>query len=108
MSSDAVNRIHKSMLKGTMSSTNQFSIPDKVDEELNEETENEDGKNEHDQIIKQNQLFLNKDLINLIPTDSKVGLMVTKEASGDLGDEKKDLREDVKVRHHRDSIEDTK
>jgi len=45
LSSDAVNRMQSSMMAG-VKSMNQFTIPDKVVEELNEETENEDGKNE--------------------------------------------------------------
>lgn len=49
-SSDSVNRMQLSMMTG-VKSMSQFAIPDKVVEELNEETENEDGKCEQDQII---------------------------------------------------------
>lgn len=50
MSSESINRKSMTMFAG-VKSTHQFAIPDKVDEELNEETENEDGRNEHEQMM---------------------------------------------------------
>lgn len=46
VSSDGANRPHQSLFTGGKSSAHEFTIPEKVNEENNEETENEDVKNE--------------------------------------------------------------
>ena len=107
MSSEVINRMHMSVYAGA--STHQFSIPDKVDEELNEETENEDGRNEHEQTVRQNKIDFQKQLINIKPTDIYVDEKVAAVASGEVGDDNnKDNRDAIMVQNHRDSIEDTK
>ena len=107
ISSEVISRMHMSVYAGA--STHQFAIPDKVDEELNEETENEDGRNEHESTIKQNKIDFKKQLINIKPTDIYVDEKVAAVASGEAGDDNnKDNREGMMVQNHRDSIEDTK
>ena len=46
VSSDGANRPRHSFFTGGKSSAHEFTIPEKVNEENNEETENEDVKNE--------------------------------------------------------------
>ena len=56
------------------SSTHKFSIPDQVEEELNEETENEDGKNEMENLFRKQKRITQEDnkIINIKPTEKLV------------------------------------
>lgn len=103
VSSDGANRPHHSLFTGGKSSAHEFTIPEKVNEENNEETENEDVKNESE-LRKQTSLGLNSKLFALKAMDDHAG---GQGANAAAEEDHKDQEDDALPRH-RDSMEDTK
>ena len=85
------------------SSTHEFTIPEKVHEENNEETENEDVKND---LVPRNKksLLLRGNVSGLNPKDDNV---ISEGTSLNANEANKELHDAVH-HQHRDSMEDTK
>lgn len=103
VSSDGAKRAQQSLFITGKSSAHEFTIPEKVNEENNEETENEDVKNDSE-LRKQKSKILNSYFFDLKPTDDHVG---GPGAGAAAGDDHKDLQDALRYQH-RDSMEDTK